>query len=294
MAIREILRNEPKAHSHPILSRFLQWVRPLEAHITNLGGTVTRRSLPAPMYHWLKAKWRSKAYDPPTGWVSFGNLRRTAPINRHWGWERGQPVDRYYIEQFLFHHAHDVRGRVLEVGDDSYTRRFGSEQIHTVDVLHVTEGNPKATFIGDLANNADHIPSDVFDCVILTQTLQLIYDVPAALKTLHRILKPGGVLLATVPGISQIGDKEWGEYWCWSFTPLSVRRLFEDTFRVADVKAESRGNVLAAIAFLHGLASQELREDELDYNDPAYPVTITVRAVKYANPSMTILGISRD
>ena len=121
MAIREILRNEPKAHSHPILSRFLQWVRPLEAHITNLGGTVTIRTLPAPMYHWLKAKWRSKTRSP-TGWVFFGNLRRTAPINRHWGWERGQPVDRYNRAVSLSRARRSRPG--AGGGDDSYTRRL--------------------------------------------------------------------------------------------------------------------------------------------------------------------------
>jgi SAM-dependent methyltransferase len=265
------------------MSRFLERRRQLQAHITTLGKKVTRQTLPAPIYHWLKAKWRREVYDPPIGWVCFGNLRRTAPINRNWGRDRGLPIDRYYIERFLSAHAADIQGHVLEIGDDAYTRRFGRERVTRRDVLHISEGNPDATIVGDLTC-AEHIPTDRFDCVILTQTLQLIYDVRAALKTLHRILKPGGVLLATVPGISQIGDKEWGDYWCWSFTPKSVRRLFEDNFRGADVKAESRGNVLAAIAFLHGLAAQELREEELDHSDPAFPVTITVRAVKCAMP----------
>ena len=108
---------------------------------------------------------------------------------------------------------------------------------------------------------ADHIPSDTFDCVILTQTLHLIYDVRAALKTLYRILKPGGVVLATFPGISQISQDEWGAYWCWGFTTLSARRLFEEAFPAANVKVEAHGNVLVAMAFLQGLATEELRRD---------------------------------
>ena len=78
-----------------------------------------------------------------------------------------------------------------------------------------TEGNPQATIVGDLTD-APQIPNDAFDCAIVTQTLQFVYDVRAALATLHRILAPGGVLLATVPGITKISppeDEEYGEWW---------------------------------------------------------------------------------
>jgi SAM-dependent methyltransferase len=146
-------------------------------------------------------------------------------------------------------------------------------------VLHVSEGNPHATFVGDLTN-ADHIPSCSFDCVILTQTLHLIYDVRAALATLYRILKPGGVLLATIPGISQIDHGEWGNSWYWSFTALSAQRLFEEIFPPSGVEIETYGNVLAAVAFLHGLAVKELRQDELDHHDPNYQLLVAVKAVK--------------
>lgn len=216
---------------------------------------------------------------PIPGRVDLGDLRRTWPMSRHFGFERGQPIDRHYVEAFLARHAGDVRGRVMEVGDATYTHRFGGSRVTTADVLHVHEGSPEATIIGDLAS-ADHIPSDTFDCIVLTQTLHLIYDVPAAIRTLERILAPGGVLLATVPGISQIDVGQWRDSWYWAFTLLSARRLFADHFASPDVTIEGHGNVLAAVAFLEGLASTELRPDELAVVDPAYPVTITIRAVK--------------
>src|SRR5207302_1422674 len=115
------------------------------------------------------------------------------------------PIDRYYIENFLARHDSDIHGRVLEIGDDAYTRRFGGSRVTKSDVLHVAEGNPKATLVADLAQ-ADWVPSEIFDCIIFTQTLQFIYDVKTVVRTLFRILKPGGVLLATVPGISQLSD----------------------------------------------------------------------------------------
>jgi SAM-dependent methyltransferase len=215
----------------------------------------------------------------PVGSVKFGRLRRVRPISDQFGFDRGLPIDRYYIENFLARYAGDIRGRVLEIGDASYTRRFGGERVSVSDVLHVREGNPEATIVADLSRG-DNIASDSFDCIILTQTLHLLYEVRSAIRTIHRILKPGGVLLATFPGISQISRDEWRKSWYWAFTSLSARQLFEEAFPADDVEVETHGNVLAAISFLHGLATEELRKRELDTRDPAYEVLITLRAVK--------------
>jgi SAM-dependent methyltransferase len=143
----------------------------------------------------------------------------------------------------------------------------------------VSEGNPLATFVGDLTC-ADHIPSRTFDCVILTQTLHLIYDVRAALGTLYRILKPNGILLLTVPGISQVSRDQWGKSWFWNFTSLSIRRLLEEAFPRDCVEIEAHGNVLAATALLQGISTDEMKRTELDSLDPHYEVLITVRASK--------------
>ena len=232
-----------------------------------------KRVVPQVVYRPILRWWRRRG-------VRWGTLRRLTPVSRVFGFDRGLCIDRYYIENFLARHADDIRGRVLEIGDDAYTRRFGEERVTRSDVLHVAEGNPKATIVADLTC-ADHIPTDAFNCIIFTQTLLFIYDVRTALRHLHRILKPGGVLLATFPGISQISryDMErWGDYW--RFTDASARRLFSDVFGPENVTVETCGNVLVACAFLHGLAAQELNPEELDYHDPDYQVLITVRAVK--------------
>ena len=177
---------------------------------------MSRPTLPHAVRHWL---WGSRRSLP--GWLP----RRVTPVSRCFGYDRGQPIDRYYIENFLAANAGDIRGRVLEIGDNSYTRQYGGERVTVSDVLHVEDGGRGATIVGDLAQG-DNIPSDAFDCVILTQTLQFIYDVHAAVRTLHRILKPGGVILATVPNITSTGDVEWEKTWFWGFTHLSAARLF--------------------------------------------------------------------
>lgn len=211
--------------------------------------------------------------------VEMGALRRIEPISRNWGFDRGQPVDRYYVERFLAEHAGDIRGRAMEIEDDAYIRRFGGTRVTATDILHVEEGNPRATIVGDLTR-AGHIPSERFDCIVLTQTLHLIYDVRAALDTLHRILAPGGVLLATFPGLSKTSHAEWPGSWYWGFTTASARRLFDEAFPGGDLEVAAHGNVLAAIAFLHGLAVEDLRREELDARDPEYELLITVRARK--------------
>ncbi len=227
---------------------------------------------------WLNGQ-RQRKNNPPAGKVRFCDLRRVTPISREWGLDRGRPIDRYYIENFLTQYTADIKGRILEIGDDTYTQKYGGERVSQSDVLNLFEGNPKTTIVADLTN-APHVQSATFDCIIFTQTLQLIYDVRAGIQTLHRILKPGGILLATFPGISQTGDFEWGDYWYWNFTTFSAKRLFEEVFTPANVKVEAYGNVLSATAFLYGLAFEELTKQELDYYEPGYEVTITVRGMK--------------
>jgi glycosyltransferase involved in cell wall biosynthesis len=251
------------------------------ARVTGAAKRLARATLPARVRSWLGARVSALGGSPATRPVRFGTLRRLAPVSRRFGWDRGGlPVDRYYIEGFLERHARDIAGHVLEVRDDAYTRRFGGSAITQVDVLHPTTDNEKATIVADLTA-AEHIPSNTFDCIVLTQVLPFILDVPAAIRTLHRILRPGGVVLATMPGISQIVRYDmdrWGDYW--RFTSLSARKAFECGFPGGDVRVQAHGNVLTATAFLQGLSSRELRPDELNYCDPDYEVIITVRAMK--------------
>jgi SAM-dependent methyltransferase len=169
---------------------------------------------------------------------------------------------------------------VLEIKDNNYTLKYGNSRVTRIDVLHKIEGNPKATIVADLTR-ADHLPGDTYDCIICTQTLQFIYNVKAAIETLYRLLKPNGVLLATIPSITQIsrGDmNQWGDYW--RFTSLSARLLFEEFFAKPEIKVQAYGNIFSAIAFLHGLACEELDPKELDHHDPDYELLIAVRALK--------------
>ena len=211
--------------------------------------------------------------------MRLGDLRRTTPINLDWGRGRGRPLDRLYIERFLDRHRSDIPGRALEAENDRYIRQFGAAVEH-VDVLDVLPGNDRATFVADL-QDAPQLPDGTFDCVVLTQVLEYVFDVHAAYRTIHRILAPGGVLLATMPGITRISvdeSKLHGDWW--RFTAQSARRLAGDVFREENVEVETYGNVLTAAAFLYGLGTDDLRPEELDVRDPMFEVVIGTRAVK--------------
>ncbi len=235
------------------------------------------RILPAPVADALRRVRRKSVY-PRIGQVDFGDLARIAPVSRGFGYARGTPVDRHYIERFLARHSADISGHVLEVGDDHYSEKFGSD-ITRQDVLNLAEGYPGTTIVGDLAE-AGVLEAESFDCIIITQTLQYIYDLPAGVAQLKQALKPGGVILATAPAITPIDCDDWGENWFWSFTAQSARRLFGDAFGKDNVDVAAHGNAFAATCFLQGIAVEELGPEWLDPDDSAYPVNITIRAIR--------------
>ena len=209
--------------------------------------------------------------------VEFGDFNRVTPISSEWGADRGRCVDRYYIEQFLETHARDIRGRVLEVHDDDYTRQYGGERVTHSDVIDIDPMNRRATVVDDL-RNARSIPSHSYDCFIMTQTLHVIYDMRAVLAEAARVVAPGGVVLATLACASRLAPEQGLDGDFWRFTAAAARRLFGEFFTRESLEVRSYGNVIVNIAYLYGLACHELSEAEFEAHDPYFPLIIGVRA----------------
>lgn len=208
------------------------------------------------------------------------NLWRVEPVSREFGFDRGTPIDRYFIERFLAGESDLIRGRVLEIEHDIYTRKFGGSRVECCDILYRDPGLSQATIVADLVD-APQIPSDTFDCIILIHTLQYIYDTAAAIRTCRRILKPGGSVLAATLFIGQYspGDRElWGEYW--RFSRMALERLFGDVFGTANMRVGAHGNALAAAGFVQGIAAEEMSHAELNHYDPNYDVIVTAVATR--------------
>jgi hypothetical protein len=205
------------------------------------------------------------------GYPNWGNLRRVTPFSATFGFDRGTPIDRYYVDAFMSGQRPAITGRVLEIQTNGYTTRFGVDVIasHTLDIR--AEFSP--TYLCDLALAGGVVPTASYDCFLLPNTLPFIRDLEPALHQARRIVRPGGTILATVPCLVPLtGDV--ADYW----------RLSADGWRVlaarvwpgCHIEVTAYGNVLTAAAAMYGITVEELTPAELDADDPRYPVLVTI------------------
>jgi SAM-dependent methyltransferase len=206
----------------------------------------------------------------------LGRRRTTVPLSQGWGNDRGTPIDRYFIDRFLREHAADIRGDVLEMADSRYTEAYG-RTVTASDVLDIDPRKSGVTHVADLTRR-ETLPDAAYDCFILTQTLQYVYELAAAVDSVHRLLRIGGVALVTLPSVSRITASAGVEREFWRFTAASARTLFDAAFD--EVEVRTYGNVLTCASFLYGLAAEELKPEELDEHDPHFPMLVGLRAVR--------------
>lgn len=211
--------------------------------------------------------------------INWGTLRHVTPVSERYGYDRGLPIDRYYIEKFLEKNKADIKGYVLEIRDRNYTNRFGGRKVRCSDILDIDTSNKSTTIYADLRNK-NTLPRNKYNCIILTQTLHLIDNYVAAIKNIRRMLKKNGVFLCTVPSLSRIDDfaEEEGDFW--RFTKASTQYIFKKYFAENKLQIQLYGNVFIDICFLEGISAQEIRKKELDYYDKYFPLIVCVRAVK--------------
>lgn len=229
--------------------------------------------LPDEVYRPIATRWRHLT-------VRWGNLRRLEPLSRH-QFVRGEPIDRYYIHKFLEKNQRDIQGRVVEVADATYTLKYGQGRVTKSEILHVDPGDDaNPTIVGDITQPGV-LETEAYDCLLFTQVFAHIFDLHAAVKHCHESLRPGGVLLTSMPGIaglSRFDYDRWGDRW--RFTDMVLKELFGKYFGEENVEVTTYGNVLVGCAYLHCMGAEELTPRELDHVDPDYQVFLSVRAVK--------------
>lgn len=229
-----------------------------------MGGTAIKTLLGPRWTTW--ARTVTRGLERP----SWGNLRRVIPISATYGFERGAPIDRYYVNKFFSARRHLVTGRVLEIQTSDHIRKYGSNVL-AADTLDINPAwNP--TYCCDLAN-ASVVPSGSYDCFLLPNTLCFLRDLESALREARRIVRPGGVILATVPGFVPL-TPDMPDYWRQSAGGWRV--IAARVWPGCDTTVETHGNCLAAVAAMYGLAAEELTDEELDASDPRYPVLVTI------------------
>jgi hypothetical protein len=199
------------------------------------------------------------------------------PLSLQWSTDRGLPIERYYLAQFLEEWRSEIRGRCLEFQDGLYTRSYGGDHVSHVDILHHDGSNPQATIVADLSRPTD-IPSESFDCIICTYVLQLVFELDVCVTELHRLLAPGGTLLVAVPNVAMSAMPLYSD--TWRFTPKGLEALLARTFGGDNVTVRAYGNSLTTAGSLRGLVASEFTAKELAYHDPRFAVITCAGARK--------------
>jgi hypothetical protein len=209
---------------------------------------------------------------------SLSWLNRDAPFSRFYGMDRGQAIDRKFIESFISKNSALISGNVLEFGDDRYMTQYGNNLERLIVVGGQGRDPRSLPLYGDLTNidSLNHL--GVFDCVIATNVINFIFDFDAAVYGLSSLVnKESGTVLVTVSGLSQISRYDyvrWGDYW--RFNDKSIRIIFEKYFH--EVEVQTYGNAPLAAAFIMGLAQEDVPNRLFEYIDPDYQIIITVKA----------------
>ncbi|SKB95253.1 hypothetical protein SAMN06296386_11054 [Lachnospiraceae bacterium] len=99
------------------------------------------------------------------------------PVSTLFGFDRGMPIDRWFIEKFLLTQTNtlDKRcvSRILEVGDYYYSKTFFPQEEISKDVLRYDKGMDLTVW--------NSLPKETYDVFISTQVFNFIFDVKKAI-----------------------------------------------------------------------------------------------------------------
>ena len=214
------------------------------------------------------------------GKVRWGTFRRTEPFDETGGWSRGLPIDRALVERFLRDHAADIQGSVLEVGRAPLAAKIGGSAVRSVDVFDDDPHNARATIVADPCE-AGSLPYGEFNCCVIPDGLERWRRPDIALNSLWEPLLPGGVLLLAVRSIGcPLGWNRGGDPDQWRWTSQGLTELLIQTLGPVHASTQAFGNLTTAVASQFGLASRDLRSEELSMDDTRYPVIVGARVVK--------------
>lgn len=205
--------------------------------------------------------------------IDWGSLRRLMPVCGNFGFTRGWPVDRYYLDQYIAKISNLVTGNVLEVGvyvSDPMKKKFPhSKSFHAVDVIKTD----KVDYAGDI-HERSLFSEGSFDTILCFNVLEHCKMPWVVVENMHHWVKKGGQVFCMVP-VTQRRHEDPKD--CWRILPQSLEWMFK-SFSKAEIHC--RGNPLTAVSALLGIPSDELSKKELDFDHPDYPVAAFVSCEK--------------
>ena len=224
----------------------------------------------------LQSKQKLRRFLQPANLHLRDYDQRRYPLSSSMGFDRGHPIDRYYIHKFLRSNLPTNPCRVLEFGDSLLSRSLMHRDsiVDTAIYRHNATGSfQEKKLLLDLATSESISLRNTYDIIICTQVLMCVPDPHQALVNLHSLLKPNGVLIGSISSscspISYYDYSRWGYYW--TGTDQYLQKLFLLTSFKAEV-VQSFGSFYTARAFLDGLCSDDLDINLLSSHDPEYPI----------------------
>lgn len=188
------------------------------------------------------------------------------PISSDFGWSRGTPVGRYYVNKFVAEKAARLGGTILEFGESRYKACF--KTVHCYQVIDVFPG-PSVDYVCDI-HDVSSVPEHHFDVIVCTQVLEHVERPVDALRQLHKLLKQDGHLICTVPFLAHI-----------HYVPTDFYRFSIDAICSAleiagfeVLEARNSGNALVTLGSLLGFCAEDFDEKEMSVVDGIYPFNI--------------------
>tara|TARA_Y100000385_G_scaffold274995_1_gene318802 strand:+ start:293 stop:985 length:693 start_codon:yes stop_codon:yes gene_type:complete len=202
-------------------------------------------------------------------------------ISNDFGFGRGTPIDRYYLEIFLKTNQKYFIGESLEFGSDFYLKKYNN-RIKSFDVFtsFLDKKNSKNIIKGDLSLIED-LPKEKYDFIVCTNVLNFIYEIDSAIKGLHKMLKKNGICLISLAGfsthVSRYDMDKWGDYWRLS-KKTAIKIFKKNNFEIEE--CNSYGNVYLASAQMKGFCVEDIDNEMLKNVDNDYQMLITLRIKK--------------
>jgi SAM-dependent methyltransferase len=169
----------------------------------------------------------------------------------------GYSIRRQLLDEDLESLRLRMEGRVVEIGN-GHSRRRGKFEPPISEAECWVFIDVKETVQPDIRASIESIPlkDAEFDTVICLEVMEYVTDVNAALKEVHRILKPGGRLILSVPFMHRADT----EHDFWRFSSHALKHLLSrDGFRIEDIR--SQGAALAVAVNILKYAVYSIKSD---------------------------------
>jgi len=266
---------------HPALRKLRQRIT---SNLKNTVKAIGLNVLPKSDWEYITSIYNRRKYHRLLRWFDLEESQTLKMEEESWHNNRCTPLDQYYIYKFLKDNSKYIKGRVLEIGTDLMAHQYGHENVVKSDLVNKST-NVNAKFGRDsLIDYTSDIPSDTYDCIIAAYIFQPTHNLSPLIKTLYRILKPRGVMLAMTKSIGALVT-EHSDYTDQHrhLTCLSVRKMFEEHFPIKNIAITCFGNVVSVKSLLVQLVSKESSQGESDYSNNRHHIVIGVRVEKPAN-----------